>query len=49
MSSIENSVTAVIVLLSLTPFTLIGSSTMKLPPVDVNDRDVELLAAVFNC
>ena len=39
-SSIENSVTAVIVLVSFTPLTIIGSSTIKVPVVDVNDKDV---------
>ena len=47
-SSIENSVTAVIVLLSLSPFTLIGSSTINVPDVEVNVKDVALLAAAFN-
>ena len=48
-SSTENSVTAVIVLVSLTPLTIIGSSTIKVPVVDVNVKDVALLAATFKC
>ena len=48
-SSIEFSVTAVIVLVSFTPFTLIGSSTINVPDVEVNVKDVALLAAAFKC
>ena len=44
-SSIENSVIAVIVLLSTTPFTLIGSSTMNVPLVSCKVREVAPLAA----
>ena len=44
-SSIECSVTAVIVLVSFTPFTLIGSSTINVPDVEVNVKDVAPLAA----
>ena len=44
-SSIECSVTVVIVLLSTTPFTLIGSSTINVPLVSCKIREVAPLAA----
>ena len=46
-SSIENSVVVTIVLVSSTPFTLIGSSVMNVPDVEVNCIEVPPLAASF--
>ena len=45
----ENSVTVVIDLLSLTPLTAIGSSGIKIPLVEVSVNDVAPLAATFKC